>query len=625
MADAANSGHSIPSRSCHRCNQKKIRCSKTQPCASCVKSGSECTFPGPGRAPRRRKRALKAELLARVRNLEQELRHSDNGSKDLVSKDASLRGNAVHELEGVENLHDTGHTPRGFSEEGPSSQSLTHEIFMNPETQIKEPQSLTESLQEKRGPKLNIHSNHDTLQIGDQFLFGLSSMAPSLEAFHPSVPQCQKLWNIYQENVAPVLMIFHKPTLLKLVYKSASNTSSLDHASEAIAFAVYFAAVNSMSEKQCTETMSHDHSSLREYYKFATQQALARAGFLRSRNLQVLQASVLFLTCLRSREDADFVLTMVAAIHRMAQTMGLNREKTFVGLSPFEIEMRRRLWWHIYLLDSQSSELHSIGTQIIEGEFDTEKPLNIDDSDISSDSTQTPHSRVGFTEMTFCLLRIEMIVHYRRSALVGYRKSDNEDTRRNPDFVEKRLQELEGLHCYVLERYLQFCDLSVPMQWVTATIIRLALARLWLTANFSNEPATDLVSSIEVVQKNLNRDQLFATALEVVEFALLLETDSRTMKWSWLFEGYPQWLAAAIVLLELCSRQRTAETDRAWHVVQQLLKIGSEGISRSVVLLCRQLSVSWSKRPKHEVLFGIDQRIPRLLRSTGFTNPYPDL
>ncbi|KAJ5721454.1 uncharacterized protein N7483_009388 [Penicillium malachiteum] len=572
MADAANPGHSLPSRSSYRCNQKKIRCSKTQPCDSCVRSRSVCTFPGPGRAPRRRKGALKAELIARVRNFEQELRHSDSGSKELVSKGAPVRGNAVHELERVEDLSDTEHTPRGFSEEGPSNQYLVHvdeELLTQDYYQkIEEPQSLTESPQEISGLKLNLHSIHDTLQRGDQFLFGFSSQALSLEAFHPSVPQCQKLWNIYQENVAPVLMIFHKPTLLKLIYKSAANTSSLDHASEAIAFAVYFAAVNSMSEKQCSETMSHDHSSLREYYKFATRQALARAGFLRSRSLEVLQASVLFLTCLRSREDADFVLTMVAAIHRMAQAMGLNREKTFGGLSPFEIEMRRRLWWHVYLLDSQSSELHSINTQIIEGEFDTEKPLNIDDSDISSDSTEIPHSRVGFTGMTFCLLRIEMIVHYRRSALVGYRKIDNSDTRRNPDFIDKRLQELEELHCYLQDHYLRFCDLSIPIQWVTATIIRLALARLWLTANFSNEPATDLVLSIEVVQKDLDRDQLFATALEVVEFAHLLETDSQTMKWSWFFEGYPQWLAAAIVLLELCSRQRTAETDRAWHVVQ---------------------------------------------------------
>lgn len=61
-------------RSCHRCNQKKIRCSKSQPCSSCVKSNSDCVFPGPGRAPRRKKRPLKAELVSRLKSLEQQVR-----------------------------------------------------------------------------------------------------------------------------------------------------------------------------------------------------------------------------------------------------------------------------------------------------------------------------------------------------------------------------------------------------------------------------------------------------------------------------------------------------------------------------------------------------------------------
>lgn len=117
----------------------------------------------------------------------------------------------------------------------------------------------------------NPQVHNDTPQKGDLFIFGFSSMVVSLEAFHPSIEQSQMLWNIYQENVAPVLMIFHKPSLFRLIYKAASNTSYIDRVSEAVVFAVYFAAVSSMDIRDCTEVMSHDHSSLREYYKFATQ------------------------------------------------------------------------------------------------------------------------------------------------------------------------------------------------------------------------------------------------------------------------------------------------------------------------------------------------------------------
>jgi hypothetical protein len=37
-----------------------------------------------------------------------------------------------------------------------------------------------------------------------------------------------------------------------------------------------------------------------------------------------------------------------------------------------------------------------------------------------------------------------------------------------------------------------------------------------------------------------------ALVLNGMEFAYLVETDSRTKQWSWLFEGYPQWHAVAL-------------------------------------------------------------------------------
>lgn len=61
-------------RSCHRCSQKKIRCNKAHPCDACLRAVEECRFPGPGRAPRRRKRPLKAQLISRMKSLEEEVR-----------------------------------------------------------------------------------------------------------------------------------------------------------------------------------------------------------------------------------------------------------------------------------------------------------------------------------------------------------------------------------------------------------------------------------------------------------------------------------------------------------------------------------------------------------------------
>ncbi|KAH8422563.1 Zn(II)2Cys6 transcription factor [Aspergillus melleus] len=570
MPEAADSDKSpaLSLRSCHRCNQKKIRCNKAQPCEGCVKTSSECVYPGPGRAPRRKKRALKAELVSRVKNLEQELRLLAKGG-ETTSEDAPPPCPSDHEAQGAEDHRGEGSKHGKLFVKGSSTQYFTHEVLVNLVSQVEE-------LKDLMGPPGNDVSEYEESLYGDdgfsqkgtQFLFGFSCMAASLEAFHPSMTHSQILWKAYQDNVAPVTMIFHQPTLLKTMYKAAANNSYVDHASEAVVFAVYFAAVNSLDTEECAEMLAQDQSSLREYYKFATQQALARAGFLQSRSLTVLQAAVLFLTCLRGPGDAYFVWTMTGAIHRMAQGLGLHRDGTPFGLSPFDTEMRRRLWWSIYLLDSRSSEFHATDTQITEDHYDTKIPLNINDSDISPESNQVPESHVGFTEMTFCLTRIEMTIRYRRSVLnsQGDGNSSSSDKLR---LLDERLHGLEQIHGYLRQRYLKFCDVTVPLQWATATIIRLALARSWLTAHISQRTGTEQIPSLETMPDDPKRDQLFLTAIEVVEFAHLLETDSRTSKWSWLFEGYPQWQAAAVVLMELCVRPQAAGTQRAWVVVEK--------------------------------------------------------
>lgn len=74
--------------------------------------------------------------------------------------------------------------------------------------------------------------------------------------------------------------------------------------------------------------------------------------------------------------------------------------------------------------------------------YDTKLPLNINDSDLSPESSQPPEAQSDFTEMAFCLVRIEIIVYHppRSSNAPG-----SDDSNRS------RLR----------ERYLQFCDTSV--------------------------------------------------------------------------------------------------------------------------------------------------------------------
>lgn len=77
---------------------------------------------------------------------------------------------------------------------------------------------------------------------------------------------------------------------------------------------------------------------------------------------------------------------MTALVYRLAQGLGLHQDGGKLGLGPFEMEMRRRLWWYIYLLHSQTSEHQAMSPEIYEGTYDTEFPLNVNDDDLSPEA-----------------------------------------------------------------------------------------------------------------------------------------------------------------------------------------------------------------------------------------------
>ncbi|KAJ9301440.1 transcriptional regulator family: Fungal Specific TF [Paecilomyces variotii] len=431
--------------------------------------------PEEGRAPRRKKRPLKAELVARLDKLEEKIKgltgELNVAQTQLLQRDASAidpsagenspkqREPPIHQSQ--EHYRRCSAGPSENSEKGrlvvdrKSSRYITHEALVSLGDQIKELQDLVGSPNNR---------SEDSDECGD---------------LGKDTAQSQLLWNIYQRNVAPVIMIFHKPTLETLICKASTEPDSLDRTSEAVIFAVYFASVASMGPEERQRSLGEDHQSALQRYRFSTQQALARAGFLQSRSLPLLQASVLFLTCLRQPGDAEFVWTMTAAIYRMAQGLGLHRDGSAFGLNPFETEIRRRLWWHIYLLDWQTAEYHAIGSQIKEGSYDTKLPLNINDSDLSPEITETPQEHNGFTEMTFCLVRCEMTVAHCRLPHVTSAK------RPVMLALEEHICELAKLQIHLQEKYLRFCELSVPIQWAIATVVRMVFARSWLVAHFS--------------------------------------------------------------------------------------------------------------------------------------------
>jgi hypothetical protein len=303
-----------------------------------------------------------------------------------------------------------------------------------------------------------------------------------------------------------------------------------------------------------------DKSYLMKQYRYGTEQALSKANFLNTSELFVVQAFALFLALVRRYDDTRFSWTLTGLLIRISQSIGAHREGTQLGnLTPFEIEMRRRLWWAICILDLRSAEDQGTELTIAEHTFDTRYPMNVNDSDLSPDMKEFPRERVGATDMTFSLIRYEICSLARRlHAATNLMSPYPKDSGLTLDQREEMLGEM---FVRVEDKYLKPCadqdgDL---LHWVAAAIARLIMAKMSLIIY---QPVLFASAAQDVSQEV--RDRLFTSSTEVIEYNRLLNTEPRCKQYRWLFETYTHWHAVAFLLLEVCRREWSSSVERAW-------------------------------------------------------------
>jgi hypothetical protein len=394
------------------------------------------------------------------------------------------------------------------------------------------------------------------------FIFGLSSTSVDMQALHPTPEIARQFWESYKDSVEPLVKVLHVPTFETTFDDALANPEKVSKGLESLLFAIYYGAVTCTSTEECLKNWGEDKSALLSKYRFALEQALARANFLYCDEIVILQAFVIFLILLRRNDDARKIWTLTGLVVRIAQTLGIHRDGSHFGLAPFEIEMRRRLWWQVCVLDARSSEDHGCDPTIVEAQFDAKMPLNVNDTDLHPDMTEFPEERTGFTDMTFSLIRFEVANIFRRILYVPPGPVRCTELFANLSVADKE-RWITECHQQMEDKYLKDCDMSIPLCWVTATISRLIMSKMWLIVYHPHQ-RKDGGASLPQETK----DKLFITSLENVEYSILLETEARTMKWGWLFRTYVQWHAIAFLLSELCVRTKGEAVERAWRALE---------------------------------------------------------
>lgn len=112
---------------CVLCQQRKVKCDRSEPCRNCTKAGVECvsaaTLP-----PRKRKRRFpEAELLARIRRYEHHLK-AYGADLDAINNESSLGdGRYVPSNTCIKSsLSKFGSSPLSFSPDGDASHTIDH-------------------------------------------------------------------------------------------------------------------------------------------------------------------------------------------------------------------------------------------------------------------------------------------------------------------------------------------------------------------------------------------------------------------------------------------------------------------------------------------------------------------
>ncbi|KAL9600820.1 MAG: hypothetical protein Q9219_002958 [cf. Caloplaca sp. 3 TL-2023] len=579
-------------RSCITCRKRKVRCDKRHPCSNCNKAAIECVFPGPGRAPRRTRKPPDAELLARLRRLEGVVQHLGKNLDEEVEKgDDAIKEEPVAAENAAESEAKcpkeekipgacgmfNGPEPRKKSVDGMAkefgqlvvdegrSRYVSNKFWSSMSEEIAEMRDILDDPTDDEYDYPSPGSGSSASANHQGFLFSFSSTILSLRNFHPPANQIMTYWEIFKENVDPLTKIFHRPSIEKTLSEA---TKDLDHISkplEVLMFSIYFAAITSLSDEECMNVIGMDKDGALKKYRFAFEQAMARAGFLSTTELVILQAFTIFLICVRRHDDTRFVWTLTGLLIRLAQSLGLHRDGEQFGISPLETEMRRRLWWTLIHLDLRASEDHGTDPTILDQTFDTRFPLNINDEDINSSMTEPPPEHEGSTEMTFDLIRFTVSTTARRLSYTPPGRSKCPD-KANVFSLDHKERLIEELHQHIEKKYLRHCDMNLPIHWVTGTVLRLVLAKMWLIVHHPLQ--REDFGNQELSQET--KDRLFRTSVDIIQWSNVLEMEPSTKKWGWLFRTYVQWHAVAFVLSQLCVRTKGLEVDRAWQVINDI-------------------------------------------------------
>ncbi|KAL4933005.1 Zn(II)2Cys6 transcription factor [Aspergillus undulatus] len=588
--------------SCVLCQQRKVRCDRSFPCANCLKAKAQCV--PAGLLPRRRKRRFpERELLDRLRQYENLLRQNNINFESLHGEPQNTGDDNLSQRDdGREDLETPSQSssPRQNSSKGQYEAKNFWQVMnqASPESDNDGNSAaavLTEDVVKKAWDQG--YSSSDPL-------FGGQNSPVDLSSHHPEPSQILRLWQVYLDNVDPLLKVTHTPTLQVRIIEAVANLKNVNPVLEALMFGIYCMATLSLSPDDCETLFGLPREEFLASHQRSCRQALIQCGFLRSDDRDCLTASYFYLMSLRlTIGDPRALSSMLGIAVRTAQRMGLHSESACARHPPLEAELRRRLWWSMVLFDSRIGEMADYRTTTLTPLWDCKVPRNVNDFDLRPGMKDPPKVQGPSSEALFVVVRGEMGDFLRSSSFhldftCPPLKAVAKEIR-GKSYQETN--ELDTLERLIEDRYLRFCDPENPLHFITTWMTRGWLAKCRLLEYFAKDSTAR--------QTKPQRDAAIAHALAMLDCDTRILSNACASRYLWLVHCYFPFPAYIHILQDLRKRPLIKQMEQCW------ISMGENFEARAK--LVTRLSPRMLLRPVATIIFQAWEATESALRQSG--------
>ncbi|MCJ1338126.1 hypothetical protein MMC09_003411 [Bachmanniomyces sp. S44760] len=254
---------------------------------------------------------------------------------------------------------------------------------------------------------------------GSSFLFG-STVQLSKGDILASIPDravVDRLVSRYFNSKDPAVQAIHMPKFLKEYECFWENPNDTPVMWIGILFGMMCMAMFFYQRSgDKLSDLSAPPEEVMTTYRNRSAQCLVLANWTRP-GKHTLEALILHLQAEYSqKQDAHVSVWIIGGVLvRLAMRMGYHRDANhFSNISPFDGEMRRRVWAFISQFDLLSSFLIGLPSMIPRGQVDTTPPNNLADHDFDENTKHLPPSRplTDPTEVSYTIAKARMCVAF---------------------------------------------------------------------------------------------------------------------------------------------------------------------------------------------------------------------